>query len=429
MVGGSSVEHAGRESRTLSPDFSRNKRLVVGLVVAGVIALLLTFCWHSVAHAQEVHTYRPIPPGGPGDQAATSCALGTDLVNCFMDPTIATSTISNKNVQNPLAAGNTLFFVTSSKATVGSDQVVALWQIMLDMVDAFVVLIIMLNGLKVIIGGTIFRYADAVEALPGMLLALVAAHASILIVAMFLGLNNVLSVDLYNWAEGTVQHPNATTAQTTCHVNGFHAVPGAPTTNTCANQQVNFLDQFTITPQKLALPGLLDALGSFFNLTGLIVQILGLMMLAQVLIRLFFINLYIVFAPIGIACWALPGKTGQPLTRMWLQGFISTVLVQFVQVAALVVVQLMLSTVATQLHNINGLDTGTMVNILEIAVLWFILRIPSLFNTAPMRTMTEAGQAMGQAAGASLAVGVAEIQFIVQGATGIAGAISAARAR
>jgi hypothetical protein len=173
-----------------------------------------------------------------------------------------------------------------------------------------------------------------------------------------------------------------------------------------------------ITPNSLDFPNLGDLLNSLQNITVLIVKILSLMLLAQVIIRIFFINLYAILSPMGIAAWALPGGAGQPLTKLWFQGFLSTIMVQFLQVAALTITSLMLGGIAgyingqlnTPAHSV--LSAATLANIMRIAILWFILRIPNLLGTAPMRTIVEAGQAMQQAAGATIAVTVAEAQLL-----------------
>jgi hypothetical protein len=198
---------------------------------------------------------------------------------------------------------------------------------------------------------------------------------------------------------------------------------------TCAAFNMKTPDDFktapidlNITPTSLDFPNLGDLLNSLTNITVLIVKILSLMLLAQVIIRIFFINLYAILSPIGIAAWALPGGAGQPLTKLWFQGFISTVMVQFLQVAALTITSLMLGKITGYFDgqlNPPGhpavLSKDTLANIMRIAILWFILRIPSLLGTAPMRTIVEAGQAMQQAAGASIAMTVAEAQLVGSG--------------
>src|SRR5262249_52877449 len=141
-----------------------------------------------------------------------------------------------------------------------------------------------------------------------------------------------------------------------------------------------------------------------------------------------FINFYIVLAPPAIASGALPGKAGHPLVRMWFHGFISVVMVQFLQLVAILTCEMMLNSMYQALLGQDGHIAQTLQDILGISILWFVLRIPNLLGTAPMRTLSEAGQAMQQVAATSIAVGVAEAQVGVQAVGGLleAGAIFAA---
>src|SRR5262249_29600926 len=133
---------------------------------------------------------------------------------------------------------------------------------------------------------------------------------------------------------------------------------------------------------------------------------------------------YIILAPMAIACAALPARAGNQMVRMWFHGIISIIMVQFLQLMAVVVTELMLSSshrtssMFLILQNADGNTTGVLQQILGIAMMWFVLRIPSLLGTAPMRTMMEAGQAMQQAAVTSIGVSVAEAQMVVQAAGG-----------
>jgi len=315
------------------------------------------------------------------DAHPTGCNPGQSIESCVQSLTPPPA----PRIQNPLGAKATIFFTTPLEATVGSGAVTTFWQITLSIVDAFIVFVLALSGLRIMIAGSVFRHANAIEELPGALLALIAAHLSMIFVTIILGLNNALSVILLNLANTAL---------------GDVTLP------------------FNIVPDSFNLPNMGDVISAAFNnLPGLMIKVLGLMLLAQVIIRMFFINLYIILAPLGIACWALPGKAGQPLTQQWFSGFISVVMVQFLQVAAIVIAELMLGTVNNALlPQMANIDKNSLLQILEIAIMWFILRIPSLLGTAPMRTLGEAGQAMGQAAGASLAVSAAQIQGIAQAA-------------
>lgn len=190
--------------------------------------------------------------------------------------------------------------------------------------------------------------------------------------------------------------------------------------------------------KDLNFTDLFDNLQDLSNGLKIILKVMALMLMAQMIIRLFFIIFYIVTAPLGLACWALPGKVGQSVTNLWLKGFISTVMVQFVMVVALIVMQMMagaiLHFVATPLTTSDRMDYGpgqldvfTLLKLMCLCFFWFLIRIPSLLGTAPMRTMTMAGQAMAQAVSATIAIQIAEAQFVMQSVSSGVSIAAAAR--
>ncbi|GHO57218.1 hypothetical protein [Ktedonobacter robiniae] len=534
-----------------------------------------------------------------------------------------TYTGDNK-IQNPISKGNALFFLTPADITVDNGSVRALWQLMLVLVDMLLALIIALNGLKLIFAGSVFRYSSAIENLPGVLLAIIVVHISLVFMTMVIGLNNNMTEGIYTFAltnknihrtgsgfgagdkkdltlrlffprpyrdEESSFEPNAGNASWQDAVKmwkGPEALVdnGKPVTSSttidakqfnpdmhCSIKQVNFdttrrynlfgngdgaplvnhlkahtnwmINQYNqgqenITPQHLAdlkqmpdkmktdianmgldalkwyddwkkfnaeiddvykndfkythvplqdfeltrndltqnmntlffLGGVLpdsnggpdnmgdaiiyscenDATGTTFQLvpesldftnlfdnlqklgdfTQMAAKILALMFLGQMIIRLFFINLYIITAPLGIACWALPGKVGQPVARLWLHGFISTVMVQFLMVVALIVIQVLLGNMLAFVggdpqHPIGNLSDGTLGDIMRIACLWFVARIPSLIGNAPMRTLTATGQMMGYAVGTTISMQISQFQMITQVASSAVSVAAAVR--
>ncbi|BCL80638.1 hypothetical protein ccbrp13_31030 [Ktedonobacteria bacterium brp13] len=153
------------------------------------------------------------------------------------------------------------------------------------------------------------------------------------------------------------------------------------------------------------------------------------MLLTQLIIRMFFIDFYIILSPIGIAASALPGRSGQSLTRLWLSGFLSSIFVQFLQVVALIVIEVLIAAMFSSLRNLldpNFISNANLELILKIAALWFIVRIPSLLGTAPMSTMVQTGQAMTQAATAIATTQIAEVQAGMSAASSAGGAVAMA---
>ncbi|GHO42790.1 hypothetical protein [Ktedonospora formicarum] len=379
-------------------------------------------------------------------------------------------------ILNPIADGTAIFFYTPYKYTVDNPQIIALWGGVLILVDAFIVLLIMINGIRLMLAGIAFRFDKAIESLPNVLLAIVVAHVSLLFISTLLGLNNILIGDTYTWASDTLfrstnDYTNGipkSEGNDPYHVDvmvGIGAIPfdtwgNAPVYDNlpqkvkdkychksgwkeyftsdlwhghitgvyrCKDMPIDVLVRSQLMQDNLNFTGFFDNLQDLGNALGVLLKIMALMLMAQMIIRLFFINLYIITAPLGIGCWALPGKTGQSITGLWLKGFISTVLVQFVMVVALIVIQVMVAAIlhfvltpATTDHDMTkgpgGLDVITLTNLMCICFLWFLVRVPGLLGTAPMRTMVQAGQSMAQVVNTTMAIQMAEAQMVVQGA-------------
>ncbi len=405
------------------------------VLVASIILLLALAVFviaSSPAHAATRQEMRPCPSLTGCGQQGNTCydpqQITLDCLNYIVTDTLpaATPPKGSSGILNPIANGSALFFLTSPADTVGQATVQTLWGIMLGVVDVCGALMIIMSGLYIMVGGTVFRMARAVETIPGVLLALVAAHISLIFIGTLLGLNNAVVYDLYQWADSNVN----VSVQS-----GITAVVSVPISKDCTNLGCDHprvvredpLAAIQITPQNLDFTDMLQNISSLSDMLGLIIKIMGLMLLAQVIIRLFFIDLYIVLAPLGIACWALPGRVGQPLTRLWVRGFVSTMLVQFVQVTALIVVEVMVPPLFIYFYNHGGSglfqQATTLTEVFNIALLWFVFRVPALFETAPMRTLLAAGQAMSAAVGGVVTTQIAIAQTVATSGLGLAGGI------
>lgn len=405
------------------------------VLVASIILLLALAVFviaSSPAHAATRQEMRPCPSLTGCGQQGNTCydpqQITLDCLNYIVTDTLpaATPPKGSSGILNPIANGSALFFLTSPADTVGQATVQTLWGIMLGVVDVCGALMIIMSGLYIMVGGTVFRMARAVETIPGVLLALVAAHISLIFIGTLLGLNNAVVYDLYQWADSNVN----VSVQS-----GITAVVSVPISKDCTNLGCDHprvvredpLAAIQITPQNLDFTDMLQNISSLSDMLGLIIKIMALMLLAQVIIRLFFIDLYIVLAPLGIACWALPGRVGQPLTRLWVRGFVSTMLVQFVQVTALIVVEVMLPPLFIYFYNHGGSglfqQATTLTEVFNIALLWFVFRVPALFETAPMRTLLAAGQAMSAAVGGVVTTQIAIAQTVATSGLGLAGGI------
>jgi|SRR5579859_888638 len=276
-------------------------------------------------------------------------------------------------IQTPIGAnGNTMVFFTNPILTVSQPTVQGLWNLGVLIVDAFIVFLFIVSGIRVMMSGSVFRYADIAETVPRMLLALIAAHISLALMGILLGLNNGMCAVLYSYATS-------------------HVTPAANLDTTLGNDpQVslwNFLDSIWVPLVKLII--------------YIIRLALGLTLFAQLIVRVFLIDVYIVLSAPCIACWALPGRSGQPVTRMWLQGFISLVMVQTAQTVGIIVAELILSNIIALVNQLNVLpltNGGPMTanefvtSFMSIVVTWFVLKIPGMLQASPMQSIAAGGR-------------------------------------
>lgn len=284
------------------------------------------------------------------------------------------------------------------------------WGIVLAMADLFLVLFIMINGIRIAMGGMGFRYAEALEALPRILLAFAAANLSQLFIANLIELNNDLCLGILSaignnnlvYAGGVT----GTSLITRVITLGITLLGGL-----FANF-IPFVGQLLSAASWLLFAG---------NLILLLIDgtlwLLYLFLAVQLVIRLALINLLTIMAPLGLACWALPQGAGQQLMRIWLNATFASIMVQFLQLTAYVFGVLLFVPIggltklsAASFFGINPsqltqFDPGIF---FKIAVVWFALRVPGLVQNVATQTMGEGSRNMAstisQAVGAGLSV-------------------------
>jgi hypothetical protein len=428
----------GEHERQRDRRCAGERRGLAALLVIGLMLVVCTLTAPTVRAAarQELPSHRmqqsstgtdsqPTPTPVPSGPCADTRHLPLD---CLSQPD--TLNPANK-VQNPIGDGSTLFFFTDPSVTYQQPLVLKLWGIMLGAVDVSAVVLLMLYGLQIIVAGTVFRYAQALETIPGLLLGLIAAHVSLIFIIFFLSLNNALSVDFYNWANANAPISLKSGVTVTEQVNVLERSsiiklpkPGSIPNQCfiasgqvwCATTRTVTVDGLQITPVDLDFTNMLGNIQSLFDILSLIVKVLDLMLLAQVIIRVFFIDLYIIFAPVGLAY--------RRLTRLWVRGFLATVMTQFAQVVALVVVEIIVPTLFSKFHSQltnQVIQASALVALCKIGALWFIFRIPALLEEAPTRTMMEAGQAMSTAVATTIGVQIGILQTAVSTGIGVMG--------
>lgn len=276
--------------------------------------------------------------------------------------------------------GSSLNFVTQTPAegTYDSPTVRSLWDFSRAIVNAALAVIVMWGGFNVILKEhTRSPYHEAMELLPRVILAALAANLTIEFARLLIDVNNAISA-----AIGDVNLP------------GY--------------------DQATPSQEGIAL-----------IFTAVAYGIVAILLVFQMLMRLALLAMLIVLGPVAALMWVLPQT--QQWTRWWVDLFTTTVFQQAVQVMVL----RLGSSLMVELTP-GSMSNALLTMLLGLAVCWLTLKVPSLLrssrsaagitNVLTLAAVTHAMGGLGAAGRAASAGGAA-------GGGGAAGAARAASGR
>ncbi|MCC6387457.1 MAG: hypothetical protein IT302_08750 [Dehalococcoidia bacterium] len=254
--------------------------------------------------------------------------------------------------------GSSLNFVTRTPAegTYESPTVRSLYDFSRAIVNVALAVIVMWGGFNVIIKEhTRSPYHEAMELLPRVILAALAANLTIEFARMLIDINNAVAAGV-----------------------GGVGLPG--------------YDQATPQQEGLAL-----------IFTAVAYGIVAILLVFQMLMRLALLAMLIVLGPIAALLWVLPQT--QQWTRWWTDMFVVTVFQQAVQVLVLA-----LGTALMVELTPGSVSNAALTMLLGIAVCWLTLKVPSLLRSARSQagltnvlTFAMAAHAFGAVAGAGRA--------------------------
>lgn len=276
--------------------------------------------------------------------------------------------------------GSSLNFVTQTPAegTYDSPTVRSLWDFSRAIVNAALAVIVMWGGFNVILKEhTRSPYHEAMELLPRVILAALAANLTIEFARLLIDVNNAISAAI-----------------------GDVSLPG--------------YDQATPSQEGIAL-----------IFTAVAYGIVAILLVFQMLMRLALLAMLIVLGPVAALMWVLPQT--QQWTRWWVDLFTTTVFQQAVQVMVL----RLGSSLMVELTP-GSMSNALLTMLLGLAVCWLTLKVPSLLrssrsaagitNVLTLAAVTHAMGGLGAAGRAASAGGAA-------GGGGAAGAARAASGR
>jgi len=254
--------------------------------------------------------------------------------------------------------GSSLNFVTRTPAaaTYDSPTVRSLYDFSRAIVNVALAVIVMWGGFNVILKEhTRSPYHEAMELLPRVILAALAANLTLEFARMLIDINNALAAGV-----GDVGLP------------GYDAA----------------------TPQQEGLALIVAAVAY---------GVVAILLTFQMLMRLALLAMLIVLGPIAALLWVLPQT--QQWTRWWTDLFVITVFQQAVQVLVLA-----LGTALMVELTPGSVSNALLTMLLGLAVCWLTLKVPSLLRSARSQagitnvlTLAMATHAVGAVAGAGRA--------------------------
>jgi len=223
----------------------------------------------------------------------------------------------------------------------GQGRIGALWQLMVGIADALLVLLVLAGGAIVMSHETLQTRTAAKDIAPRIVVAAVAANASLAVCGQAIALADSLSQAVL----GTGVPP-----------------AGAGTV----------LSQLVV--------GSVGGGGIFLVLLGGVVAVLAIVLLATYVIRLALLVVLIVAAPLALVCHALPQT--EALARLWWRAFAGCLAVQLGQ--SLVLITAVRVFLGSGGHaNLGLASTGGLVDLLVAACLcWVLVRIPTWVGRA-----------------------------------------------
>jgi hypothetical protein len=281
----------------------------------------------------------PAVPGGSVSSGGGGCGLFD--VSCHV-----TSAINGwfkglvTSALNPVLSllGHT---VLASPDVTGPGQVRDLWGAAAGIANTIVVLFVIVGGAIVMGHETLQTRYAAKDIAPRVVVAVIAANASLAVVGIGIGLANSLSTALL----GPGVNPSNATAVLT-----------------------------RLVTEPLASGGI------FLVLLGLVAAVLGVVLLAVYVIRVALLILLVAVAPIALTCHALPQTDG--LARLWWRAIAGLLAIQVGQAVVLITALRVFFT--SDGHTTLGLtSSGGLVDILvAICLLYILIRIPGWVSKA-----------------------------------------------
>ena len=322
------------------------------------------------------------------------------------------------------------FVYTWSSDTYESPQIITLFGYMEGIGFLLVAPSVILIGYQIMLGISSFRYANAFEGLSRVVLGALAIWACYGVVATLISLETVSAAAVLLLH---VQHPfprvsvngvpvpyvlTGTTppepdlsyrgivvpiSRWGCAINEFFGIFSVPFVNNTLGSIVPLMSGFTHLAEKA-----MTIADVIHRMSGMVLMIMSVVLWIQVFMRIFLLNYYILTGPLAFGCWALPGKVGQRVLRLWFKGFISMLFLQVFQLFILTMLPLLLPALPQIPADSVGFIQSFLLEFPPILTLFVTLMAPRLLGASAAKAFGTAGSMAG---GIMVAVGSAAFQI------------------
>lgn len=249
-------------------------------------------------------------------------------------------------------------FHTSDQLTYNNSTIIAIAGWVEGIVDSALVIFVIIAGYNVMRGAA--QYYENMRSLPALAISVIAAHFALSLAGPLIEINNGVCDYLSKQI--------STQLLTTFIENVF---------------SMNFLSNWVL------------------YVLAIILAVLTFAVVAEMFVRIAVIDLLLIFIPAWTVAWGL--RQAEFVARPCTRAFLVTVFIQAIQVGALGLGALLFASFGKLYGQLNGVDSAFAQELLAIAVLYLILRLPHMLGAAlVLREATDAvvrvPQQVGQAA-------------------------------
>jgi hypothetical protein len=350
-------------NKKLAGRLARMRMTALFLVSVGVLAFLIT------THPPVVRLFAVSPEQGSGRGAGGIAANAhvPSLPASFCLPTDISCIINN--VSSSIAAGIQSVFQPISDAILTNpadiiyqtplltndndaqnSAIINLNNFFIEVVDIAFASLLLIAGYNVIVGRHLLLPSSTVmEILPRAVLIEAAVHFNLWFAQLFVSFENALTLDVI-------------------HIAGL---------NMLTNLIAGLLKLNTVNLLTLILL--------------IVLAIMTVMLLVQMITRIALVAISLALAPLGLGCFMLPQTIRWG--RLWLVTLSTSVLVQFIQVTALGLGGVFITTIANT--SLLRLDKNLAIAFLAIGTLGLVLKIPNMLQTWALHPMMDSAGSGG----------------------------------